>query len=291
MHEQAATARPVCSLGSNSTLAGRRKPAEQSGNTLPQVEPPAIAPGVPVDYYERIHAADESSWWYRGSRSIERALLGGRLQPGARLLDAGCGPGGYLRWSADSGLFGRIAGVDLAYQAVDLARRRVPEAELQVAPLHALPFADRSFDLIAMHDVLQHIPESELSASLEEIRRVLDVAGVVVVRTNGAVRFRRARSDWRVYDRRTLRHTLENANLRCDRLTYSNMIPSLFAAARGRTPQAPTELSAGVPQMDRSRMRARLAAALLRAEARYLERPGTSIPYGHSLWAVATRGA
>ena len=225
---------------------------------------PALAPGVPVDYYERIHAADEGNWWYRGSRSIERALLGGRLQPGARLL---------------------------AYQAVDLARRRVPEAELQVAPLHALPFPDRSFDLIAMHDVLQHIPETELSASLGEIRRVLDDTGVVVVRTNGALRFRRARSDWRVYDRRTLRQTLENAHLRCDRLTYSNMIPSLFAAARGRTPQAPSELSAGVPPLDRSRIRARLAVALLRAEARYLERPGTSIPYGHSLWAVATRRA
>jgi len=255
------------------------------------VKAPAIAPGVPLDYYERIRVVDEGSWWYRGSRSIERALLGGRLQPGARLLDAGCGPGGYLRGAARTGLFAHVAGVDLGSEAVDIARSRVPEAELYVAPLHELPFSDRSFDLIVMHDVLQHIPEDDLAASLEEIRRVLDVAGAVVVRTNGALRFRRARADWRVYDRPALRRTLEQAGFRCERLTYSNMLPSLFAAARGRTPRAPTEACAGVPQQDGNRIRARIGGAILRAEARYLERPGRALPYGHSLWAVATHPA
>ena len=173
----------------------------------------------------------------------------------------GCGPGGHLRWAADSGFFKTIAGVDLGRQAIEIARTRVPDAVLEVAPLHELPFTSHSFDLVVTHDVLQHIPEED-SRSLAELGRVLDPAGALVVRTNGARRSRRVRRDWRVYDRSALRATLESAGFRCERLTYANMLPSLAAAVRGRTPQAPTESRAGVPPRDASRVRARAASGL-----------------------------
>jgi SAM-dependent methyltransferase len=249
---------------------------------------PAIAPGVPSDYYERIRNVDEESWWYLGSRSIERALLGPWLsKEGLRLLDAGCGPGGYLRWAVESGLFAYVAGVDLGAIAIGIARRRAPTAELHICPLHNLPFDANAFDIVVTHDVLQHIPEADVRGSLEELRRVLDPAGALVIRTNGSSRFGRPRHDWRVYDRHVLRRTIEDAGFRCERLTYANMLPSLFAALKGRSPEAPTEARAGVPRPDTSRLKAAVGRALLRAEARYLARPGRSLPYGHSLWAVA----
>ena len=189
------------------------------------VEAPAIAPGVPPDYYERIRAVDEDAWWYANSRAIERALLGKRLSYRPRLLDAGCGPGGHLRWAADSGVFASIAGVDLGSQAIGIASARVPEAELHVAPLHDLPFPRGSFDIVVMHDVLQHIPEDVLSASFAEIARVLDASGALVIRTNGARQFRRARADWRLYNSAALRHTIESEGFYCERLTYANMFP------------------------------------------------------------------
>ena len=77
----------------------------------------------------------------------------------------GCGPGGHLRWAADSGFFKTIAGVDLGRQAIEIARTRVPDAVLEVAPLHELPFTSHSFDLVVTHDVLQHIPEEDLRAA------------------------------------------------------------------------------------------------------------------------------
>ena len=138
-----------------------------------------------------------------------------------------------------------------------------------------------------MHDVLQHIPEEDLPGSLQELGRVLDRRGALVVRTNGGRRFRRARSDWRLYDREALQDTLEASGFRCERITYANMLPSIVAALRGRTPQAPTESRAGVPPQDSSRIRARVGSELSRIEAHYLARPRRSLPYGHSLWAVA----
>src|SRR2546425_868787 len=103
----------------------------------------ALAPGVPADYYQRIYAAEERHWWHLGMREITRSLLGDRLtRPGSRLLDAGCGTGGFLRWALDSGSFAFAAGVDLGSAAIELARERVPDAELTVAALTALPFDD-----------------------------------------------------------------------------------------------------------------------------------------------------
>ena len=45
------------------------------------------------------------------------------------MLDAGCGTGGFLRWLLDRGSFAAAAGVDIGSAAIELARRRVPEAD------------------------------------------------------------------------------------------------------------------------------------------------------------------
>ncbi|MDQ4080356.1 MAG: class I SAM-dependent methyltransferase, partial [Gemmatimonadota bacterium] len=94
-----------------------------------------------------------------------------------RLLDAGCGAGGFLRWARTTGAFDEVAGVDVASAAIDLARRRVPEADLRVAALAELPFEPGSFDVVVTNDVLQHIPLDDVSASVRELRRVLTADG------------------------------------------------------------------------------------------------------------------
>src|SRR5438093_3607485 len=121
-----------------------------------------LAPGVPRDYYERIAEVGDRHWWYLGMRRITESLLGERLrQPGARLLDAGCGTGGFLRWLLDRGTFAAAAGVDIGGAAIELARARVPEADLRVGALRELSFDDDSFELAVMDDVLQHVPEDD----------------------------------------------------------------------------------------------------------------------------------
>ena len=250
----------------------------------------ALAPGIPADYYDRIFEIEERHWWFRGMRSIAVSLLGDRWRrPGTRLLDAGCGTGGFIRFALDAGAARTAAGVDLGSAAIALAGQRVPEALLEVAPLDALPFDEGDFDLVVCSDVLQHVPEQDVSRSLGELRRVVAPEGAILLRTNGSRRLRVERDDWRAYDASTLRAELARAGLRCARLTYADMALSLLRAARGSAPHAPTEEQHGIPRPEPPRLRSTIGFALLQAEARYLRREGRALPFGYALFALAVR--
>ncbi len=242
--------------------------------------------GYPPTYFESLAAVEDDHWWHRGMRSIAAALLAGRIERGGALLDAGCGTGGFLSWAAVQG-FSPLAGVDVSAQAIDAARARVPAADLQVAPISALPFPDARFAVVACHDVLQHVEEELVARSLEEVRRVLHAEGALLLRTNGGWRPRRERSDWRCYGRRGLRATLAAGGFRCERLAYVNCAGSLAALVRGRVPHAPTATGHGIPERPRGHGRARYG--LLRAEAAVLRVPHVTLPYGHTIVALAVK--
>jgi SAM-dependent methyltransferase len=262
--------------------------AAGEGTMLEMREGAALAPRVPADYYRCIHEVEQRHWWHRGMREVARALLGARLdRPGQSVLDAGCGTGGFLEWALATGKFERACGFDISTAAIELAGERVPAAELALGTLPEVPFAEASFDLIALSDVLQHVPEDDVQPSLLALRRALRSGGALLVRTNGACRTRRERYDWRAYDRSLLEKTLQLGGFRCERVTYANVLPSLWAEARGRAPRAPSSERHGIPTIG-TRLPGAVGHALLRAEARYLRRPSRSLPFGHTLLALAT---
>jgi ubiquinone/menaquinone biosynthesis C-methylase UbiE len=253
---------------------------------------PVLAPGIPADYYRRIFEAEEHHWWYVGMRQLSATMLGSRdAGEDATLLDAGCGTGGFLRWMLDRGAWTAVAGADLASAALELARERVPEADLRSGPLAALPFDDRSFDVVVSNDVLQHVPEADVGPSLLEIRRVLRPGGTLVLRTNGSRTIRRERVDWRAYDSGTLTAELDEAGFEIERVTHANFVLSVWGALRGRVPHAPSEDTDGIPTRPPGAFVSAVGRRVLAAEARYLDRPGRTLPFGHSLIAVAHRPA
>jgi SAM-dependent methyltransferase len=96
---------------------------------------------------------------------------------GARVLDVGCGSGGFLRRAADRGL--DVVGVDVSPAAIEFARKAAPAADLHVGDAEHLPFADGSFDLVTCLGSLEHFPSPERGAA--EIARVLGQCGRAII--------------------------------------------------------------------------------------------------------------
>jgi SAM-dependent methyltransferase len=92
------------------------------------------------------------------------------------LLDLGCGAG-MLALLKRKGV--TLTGVDLSDECVVAARRNGYD-ETILAELHALPFADASFDYVASLDVIGHIPQEQKDAVFAEIKRVLRPGGVTL---------------------------------------------------------------------------------------------------------------
>src|SRR5689334_19395724 len=68
------------------------------------------------------------------------------LEPGARVLDIGCGAGACLGLVAERG--GVPHGIDASEALITFARTRLPHADLRSGEMESLPWDDDSFDLV-----------------------------------------------------------------------------------------------------------------------------------------------
>jgi ubiquinone/menaquinone biosynthesis C-methylase UbiE len=101
----------------------------------------------------------------------------------SNILDLGTGPG-YLSFELATRTDAKICGVDINETMLELSRARlssVPESRwsLREADVHALPFADCTFDLVVSYSCFHHW-ENPVRA-LRECRRVLKVGGTLIL--------------------------------------------------------------------------------------------------------------
>ncbi|WP_435022605.1 class I SAM-dependent methyltransferase (plasmid) [Tundrisphaera sp. TA3] len=112
------------------------------------------------------------------------------VPPGAgSLLDVGCNVGVFLSLCDATHPGMELAGVEVNPEALDAARRRLPDADLRLASAHDLPFEDRAFDCLTCIEVLEHIPAELRPRSLAEMHRVLRPGGRLVLRVPHAGAF------------------------------------------------------------------------------------------------------
>jgi ubiquinone/menaquinone biosynthesis C-methylase UbiE len=78
--------------------------------------------------------------------TYEEALRRVGLVPGQRVLDVGCGTGAFLRLVAERG--GVPFGLDASEALLEIARERVPGADLRAGDMEFMPYEDHSFDLV-----------------------------------------------------------------------------------------------------------------------------------------------
>lgn len=95
------------------------------------------------------------------------------VRPGMRVLDVGCGAGLGLSVYSDHGA--RCAGIDAAQGLLDLARARVPDADLRHGTMLALPWPDASFDAVVGVNSFAYADDG----ALVEARRVLRPSGTL----------------------------------------------------------------------------------------------------------------
>jgi len=110
---------------------------------------------------------------------IERA---GPIDASARILDLGCGTGVVARQLRDKrGSAANLVGLDVGAPMIAKARAVAPDIEWHEGNAMALPFADRSFDVVFSQQMLQFVPDRALA--IREIRRVLKPGGRLIAST------------------------------------------------------------------------------------------------------------
>ncbi|HEU5108278.1 MAG TPA: class I SAM-dependent methyltransferase [Micromonosporaceae bacterium] len=124
------------------------------------------------------HARDWTCLQEARHRPLRRALLGalGSLT-GVRLLDVGCGVGLLLREASDRGAW--VAGVDTTEGLLEVARWALPDADLRIGQLTALPYDNGRFDVATACNTLCYAEDR--AAALAELARVVRPGGRVAV--------------------------------------------------------------------------------------------------------------
>ena len=109
----------------------------------------------------------------------------GRLAPGERVLDLGCGAGTDSLVAAQMvGPDGHVTGIDMTPEMLAKARRAAEEMGLANVSFveceaEALPFPDESYDVIVSNGVIDLIPDKD--AVFSEIARVLKPGGRIQI--------------------------------------------------------------------------------------------------------------
>jgi SAM-dependent methyltransferase len=107
---------------------------------------------------------------------FEAVLHAAGAGPGARLLDVGCGSGLTLVLAEERGAI--PAGLDISPGLLQIARDRLPEADLRTGDMEYLPFGDGTFDAVTGVNAFQFAGNPQ--KALREAARVTRPGGRVV---------------------------------------------------------------------------------------------------------------
>ena len=152
----------------------------------------------PIDYRERLYAAYVSAHAARlreiDQRTVRRdfalyAKVAGRFLPPdrqARILDLGCGFGGFIAYLRERG-YGRAQGIDRSPEMVEAAHRLGIEGVRRADIVSFLAGTRGEYALITAFDVIEHFHKQEVIDLLYLVREALAADGKIIIWTPNAM--------------------------------------------------------------------------------------------------------
>jgi 2-polyprenyl-3-methyl-5-hydroxy-6-metoxy-1,4-benzoquinol methylase len=128
-------------------------------------------------------------WWHEAMKNSNRHILS-LLGPAnsRRLLDVGCGAGTFLSDARDAGW--AVSGLEINPKFPEFCRNELGLDDVKVGMISDPPFAEASFDVVTMLDVLEHMYNPVLS--VKQCARLLKPGGIFVVKSpNGPNQLRK----------------------------------------------------------------------------------------------------
>lgn len=99
---------------------------------------------------------------------------------GEKVLDLGCGNGRLFEVFEDKKI--DYFGVDISEKMIEIAKKKYPQGNFQVADALNLPFPENYFDKVYSIAVLHHIPSNEFRIQFfREVKRVLKPGGFLIL--------------------------------------------------------------------------------------------------------------
>jgi SAM-dependent methyltransferase len=184
--------------------------------------------------FDRMAELDQHHWWFLARRRILEELIRRVVRPGkgARVLEVGCGTGHNLRML---GKFGELDACELDFSARTLSSKRLGR-EVKEAKLPDLSMFKRdTYDLVALLDVLEHVPDD--LGSLRAIHRRLKRGGALLLTVPANPwmwsAHDTAHHHFRRYTKKQLEELFLRSGLEVELVSYFNtLLYPLVAAAR-----------------------------------------------------------
>ena len=238
--------------------------------------------------FDRMAELDQHHWWFRARRRILEELIVRVVRPtkGGRVLEVGCGTGHNL---AMLGKFGHLDASELDFAARTLSTKRLGR-EVKEAKLPDLSMFKRNeYDLVALLDVLEHVPDD--LGSLRAIHRRLKPGGALLLTVPANPwmwsAHDAAHHHFRRYTKKQLKELFLRSGLEIELLSYFNtLLYPPIAAARMAGKLLRRETSDD--RLPAERVNATLER-IFSLEAGVLGR--VPMPFGVSLVAVVRRPA
>jgi len=180
-------------------VSGNRQPA--TGNSYQGPDPTKIRAmfrdiSPRYDRANTVISAGVHHLWRRAAVRVSGA------KPGDAVLDCATGTGDLAIAFKKRVGEGHVVGTDFVPEMIELARRKSPHIEFEVADVTQLPYADDTFDIASISFGIRNVGDPRRGVS--ELARVVKPGGRVIVLEFGQPRSRAFRALYDFYRKRVL---------------------------------------------------------------------------------------